>query len=75
MIIIPNNNIIFVQVPKEHCEQVPVESCNNVPVQGKVKLVPGKVKKKVCGYGGGHGGSGGGGHGHGGGGASGGYHG
>ena len=52
-----------------------MESCNNVPVQGKVKLVPGKVKKKVCGYGGGHGGSGGGGHGHGGGGANGGYHG
>ena len=42
-----------------------------MPVQGDVKLVPGKVNKKVCGYGGG--GSGGG-HGHGGG-SGGGYHG
>ena len=55
---------------------MPVESCQNVPVQGDVKLVPGKVNKKVCGYGGGgHGGGGsGGGHGHGGG-SGGGYHG
>lgn len=53
--------------------QVPVENCQNVPVQGKVKLVPGQVKKKVCGYGGGgHGGGGGGGHGGGGGGGHGG---
>ena len=51
------------QVPKEHCKKVPKQHCRQVPVQGKVKLVAGKVQRKICG-GGGYG-QGGGGHGHG----------